>query len=481
MHLPPHFLVIVPGFMGSKLRSRNTGKNVWVDFSTLPVNPLEWDDWLNMLFSQIAYPNDDLVPAGIMDEVMFIPPWAKQEHYGRLLGLLEGMGYRANPKVYPEAERNVYQFAYDWRQDNRISAQLLGEAIERWCGFHPGHKAWIIAHSNGGLVARWYIEKIGGSKTVERLFLLGSPGDGCPKAMAVLLNGLDTFLRRRLNILDIPAKTRAALRTFPCIYQLIPSQSPFLQDVFNHPLDPFIQTGWLGNRTDDHLRLLEDGRRFNQELGNELDVETVCMFGRRKPTLSLGIIQFNARDSWHNVEWLAEEPGDGTVPLHSAVHPAAGAKFPFSVLHGDIYANPAVLDVLEWELFGKYRMEKRILLTQSHVRVTFVVDQDSYRPGDHIGVKVKVLPEGEDTFPAGHLQVQVQALWKRSLPGSPLQKMVKATSESVRLIENSEKPGSFSGSLRAPAQEGYYDVHAAVLIKGNPPILCSELILVEKD
>ncbi len=481
MHVPPHFLVIVPGFMGSKLRSKKTGKNIWVDFSTLPVNPLEWDDWLNTLFSQISYPNDDLVPAGIMDEVMFIPPWAKQEHYGRLLALLEGMGYRVNPTVYAEADRNVYQFAYDWREDNRTSAGHLAEDIERWGKLHPGQKAWIIAHSNGGLVARWYIEKMGGKEFVERLFLLGSPGDGCPKAMAVLLNGLDTFLRRRLNVLDIPAKTRTALRTFPCIYQLIPSQSSFLQDVFNHPLDPFIQTGWLENRTESQTKMLEDGRRFNKDLGNDLSVETVCMFGRRKATLSLGIIQFNARDSWHNVEWLAEEPGDGTIPLHSAVHHAAEGKYPFSVTHGDIYANPAVLDVLEWELFGKYRMEKRALLNQADITVNFDADKDAYQPGETIHLKVKAALEGEPVLPAAQVQVQVQVVWKKAIPGSLAAKLAKTASGGVRLMESLERPGSFSGTLKAPAQEGYYDIRAAVIVKDHPPVLCSELILVEKE
>lgn len=481
MHVPPHFLVIVPGFMGSKLRSKQSGKTVWVDFSTLPINPLEWDDWLNTLFDRIAYPNDDLEPAGIMDEVMFLPPWAKQEHYGRLLSLLEGMGYCSDTALHSETDRNVYQFAYDWRQDNRLSAQQLGEAVERWRSMHPGYKAWIIAHSNGGLVARWFIEKLGGREFVDRLFLLGAPRDGCPKAMAVLLNGFDTFLRRRLNVLDIPAKTRTALRTFPSIYQLIPSQSSFLQDVFNHPLDPFVHTGWLEDRASNHTRMLEDGRRFNQELGEDIGVETVCMFGRRKPTLSLGIIQFNARDSWHSVEWLAEEPGDGTVPLHSAVYSGADAKYPFSVTHGDIYANPAVLDVLEWELFGKYHMEKRALLTQSHVSVSFDVDKDVYQPGDDIHIKIKAIKEGDTAFSAAQAKAQVQIVWRKAIPGSQPAKLAKAVSHSVRLPENPDKAASFSSALKAPPQEGYYDIHTAVFIKDHPPVLCSELILVEKE
>jgi hypothetical protein len=73
---PPHFIVIVPGYMGSKLRNKTTGKIVWVDFQSIPLSPLGWDDWLDDLFEQMVYPNDNLEPAGIMDEVLFVPPWA---------------------------------------------------------------------------------------------------------------------------------------------------------------------------------------------------------------------------------------------------------------------------------------------------------------------------------------------------------------------------------------------------------------------
>ncbi len=116
--VPPHFLVIVPGYMGSTLRNKKTGQTIWVDFSTIPLNPLQWGGWLDNLLQQMAYPNDDLEAASIMNEVMFVPPWAKQEHYGRLILSLQAMGYRANPARYTEQELTCYTFPYDWRQDN---------------------------------------------------------------------------------------------------------------------------------------------------------------------------------------------------------------------------------------------------------------------------------------------------------------------------------------------------------------------------
>ena len=90
---PDHFIVFVPGFLGSKLRDRNTKEMVWLDFSSIPRNPFLWNDWLDNLFKRMAYPNPDLEPAGVVEEEPLLPPLFKQEQYGRLLRLFEKWGY----------------------------------------------------------------------------------------------------------------------------------------------------------------------------------------------------------------------------------------------------------------------------------------------------------------------------------------------------------------------------------------------------
>ena len=49
--IPPHFLVIVPGYMGSKLKDKTSGQVVWIDLSTIPTNPLKWKGWVDGLFA----------------------------------------------------------------------------------------------------------------------------------------------------------------------------------------------------------------------------------------------------------------------------------------------------------------------------------------------------------------------------------------------------------------------------------------------
>src|ERR1051326_5764671 len=308
--VPDHFLVIVPGYMGSKLRNRDTGEVVWVNTSSIPINPLNWKSWLTTLLKTLEYPNDKLEPCGMIDEVVFIPPWAKLENYERLVTKLQSVGYKVDlaqcfgyegdQPPFDESKLNVYAFSYDWRQDNRVSARQLAAAIERWRNHHPRSQVWIIAHSNGGLVARWYIEQEGGKNHVKRLFLMGSPWDGTPKALYMAFNGVDTLFRRKFNLFQIPERTRKLVRTFPSIYQLIPSHNRFLRDFGNNPVNPFTDGVWLDPA---QQPMLQDGLAFSQTLGKNMSVETLCFFGNRLPTQISGRVVFQAANTWKEIQW----------------------------------------------------------------------------------------------------------------------------------------------------------------------------------
>jgi pimeloyl-ACP methyl ester carboxylesterase len=61
------------------------------------------------------------------------------------------------------------------------NARLLGEKLKA-AGLAPKHQKQldIVAHSMGGLVCRWFIEKEGGDRVVERLVMVGTPNAGSP-------------------------------------------------------------------------------------------------------------------------------------------------------------------------------------------------------------------------------------------------------------------------------------------------------------
>src|SRR5207344_739973 len=88
---------------------------------------------------------------------------------------------------------DVLVFPYDWRLDGTLSAQLLGEAIRRrwWSQGMPSEVAQadrvlIFAHSLGGLLARYYVEQLGGHRLVRHLVTAGTPHRGGPIAYGIL-------------------------------------------------------------------------------------------------------------------------------------------------------------------------------------------------------------------------------------------------------------------------------------------------------
>jgi hypothetical protein len=477
---PPHFIVIVPGYMGSKLRDKKTGEIIWIDFSSIPVNPFEWQGWIDGLFEKLAYPNEDIEPAGIVEDVLFLPPWIKQEQYSRMMAALQDMGYRADAQVYPEDQLDVYTFSYDWRQDNRISGRQLGQAIQHWREFHPGAEAWLIGHSNGGIVSRWYIEQEGGKDYVGKLFLMGSPWDGAPKSMRILFGGLDTLFRRRFNLFDIPRRTRDVLRTFPSSYQLIPVSNPFLRGEDNELINPFEDTEWLDDEK--QAEYLQDALRFNQELGTTLSVESLCFFGRKLPTTSFGVVHKQAGEGWSEIEWFATEVGDGTVPERSAIHPQADQKLPFVVGHGDIYINPAVLEFLQWEMIDKYREIEYAVLITTDYSLLFEPDKDTYSPGETILITANAYGEADSQDqrpPMDDVSIVAALEWLQPLPGdSPAEQKVQP--QSVNLTPGDE-PGSYRAELLAPESEGYYSLTSVVRLPGEEPLTLMEVILVEAE
>ena len=70
----------------------------------------------------------------------------------------------------------LYKFGYSsLTKSNKTSAKELKSFINNIRPNHNNRKAKIIAHSNGGLVSRWYRVFEGGSSATNRLVTLGTP------------------------------------------------------------------------------------------------------------------------------------------------------------------------------------------------------------------------------------------------------------------------------------------------------------------
>jgi pimeloyl-ACP methyl ester carboxylesterase len=103
------------------------------------------------------------------------------------------------------ADRYDLILTFDYESINTTIEQTARDLKQRLesAGLSAGHGKTldVVAHSMGGLVARWFIEREGGNRVVESLVLVGTPSAGSPwptvqdwafAMLAIGLNGLST-------------------------------------------------------------------------------------------------------------------------------------------------------------------------------------------------------------------------------------------------------------------------------------------------
>ena len=120
-------------------------------------------------------------------------------------------------------------FAWDWREGMVAAARELDDLVERLRRLRgdPTLKVDIVAHSAGGLVARYFVRFGGvdtlheveptitfaGGQKVRQAVLIGTPNYGSIKALQKAITGYPTGLAR------LPPETIA---TMPGMFQLLP-------------------------------------------------------------------------------------------------------------------------------------------------------------------------------------------------------------------------------------------------------------------
>lgn len=74
--------------------------------------------------------------------------------------------------------RPMYALAFNWMAPVEKSSHSLARLIDRALSEQGASQVDIIAHSWGGFLSRWYIEKLGQGARVRRLIMLGTPVQG---------------------------------------------------------------------------------------------------------------------------------------------------------------------------------------------------------------------------------------------------------------------------------------------------------------
>ncbi len=126
------------------------------------------------------------------------------------------------------------------------TAQAFKQKLEE-VGLAAGHykNVTIIAHSMGGLVSRWMIEKEGGHEMINQLIMCGTPNNGSPWANVQELAGV--LLTKALNgaaflkpyIIPLMLLQRLGKGMFVTLQQMHANKSDFLKQL-NDGTDPHI-------------------------------------------------------------------------------------------------------------------------------------------------------------------------------------------------------------------------------------------------
>jgi pimeloyl-ACP methyl ester carboxylesterase len=192
-------IIVVPGIMGSRLTDPRTDELVWNPMGSPLSSSVGGSAGVFMVdpdrIAQVAAP---LVPdethryslatehrhiAHIKHFYNIIP-----EFYGDLAKHLASLQLPALQERHLTPK--VYCCGYDWRQDNARSAARLAAVVDEALRDTGARKVIIVAHSMGGLVARYYSRVLGGEAKIHQLILLASPNLGAPGAYAQLRRGL---------------------------------------------------------------------------------------------------------------------------------------------------------------------------------------------------------------------------------------------------------------------------------------------------
>lgn len=263
--------------------------------------------------------------------------------------------------------REVIPWGYDWRLRLETTGEQLAEAIRARAS--PAEPAEVVAHSQGGLLARvmWRsLVRTGQTSLVRRIVSLGTPWNDGSYAVAVLWSYGDPQFIQLYAASSTVATIRAipffapgfpslsglvkVTATWPAIYELLPPPVPFHAS----PPDParlsvYAVSSWPADRGISETHLAHAAGPWRELLNDPAstpppDVLTVVAGTGYETPVTLD-----------RPELLGEKfalgtttDGDGRVSSVSALGPG-GAAYAVQSGHGDLIENRWILEnVSSW-------------------------------------------------------------------------------------------------------------------------------------
>ncbi|HEX6813584.1 MAG TPA: hypothetical protein VF384_18340 [Planctomycetota bacterium] len=298
-------VVVIHGILGARLEQRSTGRNVWGAFTGDGMDPGTPDGARALALPLVppvsAVAHDpataEVFAAGPLQalQVGFLFTVINVQIYADILRSLGVGGYsdrvlvEPNSPEYGDDHFTCHTFFYDWRRDcvenamefgrwldvrraditvraqrRILRLRALGDAdslqaadeLAEWLGH--GFRFDVVAHSMGGLIARYWLQygaqDLGadgaaprldwrGAKDIDRLVLVGTPNSGSMESLMTLVDGYAPSIL-------LPSYDAALLGTMPAIYQLLPHPANGLlldADGRPAPVDLFDVAVWERN------------------------------------------------------------------------------------------------------------------------------------------------------------------------------------------------------------------------------------------
>ena len=224
-------VIVIPGVFGSRLHDRESGREVW------PGNPLDLITGRGLRHLELSVPGSEARRVGdrLDPGDLFFEAFGR-DYYRDILATLSGPGgYRCIPSSELEEDTrdaDCVMLAWDWRRDLVSAAGELDGVIRklRTLRGDPRLRVDIVAHSAGGLVARYFLRfgdvdvldrddpspilDAGSAGAVRKLILIGTPNYGSVSALQGAIMG---------NSVGLSSMRPELLATMPSMFELFPN------------------------------------------------------------------------------------------------------------------------------------------------------------------------------------------------------------------------------------------------------------------
>ncbi|WP_405730449.1 hypothetical protein OG607_30770 [Streptomyces sp. NBC_01537] len=318
-----HLLYVLPGIGGSVLERPAAGKK--------PAKTV-WDAGFGDIAGLLSRPgrlavDEPLRATGLIRSKRLLPGWTVVPGYERQwknLQVLPGVTMDMGHPDHRNLDANVVLFPYDFRLGVEHAAKLLAadvhERLKDCSEAEQAGRVVVLAHSMGGLVARYWLGPMEGWPLCRALITLGTPHRGAPKALQLLTNGVRVAgirLDGASNLLRQWPSVAELLPRYPAIWDTTTDTARYPHELPLPGLGTSAEAGFAMHQE------IEKGWRDMPRTGAEPQV--VPRLGWSHGTAGSAIWdgkKLNVNKSlptWLDLEGWENDHGDGTVPAFSAV------------------------------------------------------------------------------------------------------------------------------------------------------------------